>query len=63
VIEIHILPSGDRAEAETPESAVAAARLLMREARRGRMLTKRPIARYFVEGRMVAEIQEGESVG
>jgi hypothetical protein len=31
VIEIIISPSGDRAEAETPEAAIAAARQMIRE--------------------------------
>jgi hypothetical protein len=31
VIEIIIHPSGDRAEAETPEAAIAAARQMIRE--------------------------------
>jgi hypothetical protein len=51
VIEVLVTPTGDRAEAPDPESAIAAARQLLHDARDHGCGT--PAASFYVEGRLV----------
>jgi hypothetical protein len=51
MIEVTIIPTGDTAEAETPEDAVYAASVLLREARENGC--SRPTAAFYVDGRLV----------
>lgn len=53
MIEVTVQPTGDRAEAETPEAARVAARTLMREARE--QGCSRPTAVFVVDGELVRE--------
>jgi hypothetical protein len=54
VIEV-VISNGDSAEAETPEEAVYAAQVLIREAQERGTYYSRPTASFFVDGRLVRE--------
>lgn len=58
MIEVICVPTGDQAWAQDPESAVAAARQLRREARDGGCGTPNPMVRFFVDGVLVREIRD-----
>lgn len=54
MIEILIQPSGNRAEAETPEAAIVAARTLIADAAHVWAGLGRQTASFYVDGRAVA---------
>lgn len=63
MIDVLLVQTGDRAEAETPRDALLAAVTMRAEAKTAGTFTgRRATVRFLVDGRMVAETSEAISV-
>lgn len=58
MIEVIVHPTGDRAEAETPEAAVYAAITLIDEARAAQYVPVKFTASFWVDGQVVRHVSQ-----